>query len=195
MYKLISWYNQNRKKFWLILIIIAFILIIIRLLNVWATAELDKQKEQIEQNNQENTISYEEQSKSIVSGGKVDKTYQDKFGYLIDNFLKNCVENNFEEAYKLLTTTCKQEIYPSLKLFTDNYGKENFEGNKQYEFQSWTSKGNYIYLIKIYENMLSTGKADSNYIQDYYTIEQENGEYKLNISRISRKTILSKQTS
>ena len=51
-------------------------LIIIRLLNIWAKTELGKQKEQIEQieqENQENTKSYEEQSKSIISGGKVDK--------------------------------------------------------------------------------------------------------------------------
>ena len=40
----------------------------------------------------------------------------------------------------------------------------------------------YIYLIKIYESRLATGNANPNYIQDYYTIKEELGEYKLNIS-------------
>jgi len=184
MQKIISWYNQNRGKVWIGVIIIIFCIAILYLLNLWAKQELDKDKEEIEKANQKNEITYEQQSKSIVSGGKVDKTYQKKFGNVIDTFLTNCVQHNYEEAYQLLSTKCKEELYPSKRIFIDNYGKENFEGEKQYEFQSWTSKGNYIYLIKIYENILASGKANSNYIQDYYTIVDEGGEYKLNISSL-----------
>lgn len=184
MYKLISWYNQNRKKIWISILIIAFIFIIIRLFNIWSQQELEKEQKIAEENrkNNNNTISYANQSKSIVSGGKVDEVYQDKFGNIINSFLKNCTENNYEEAYELLSNDCKEELYPSLKMFIDQYCTEKFEEKKEYNFQSWTSEGNYIYLIKIYESMLSTGKSNTNYIQDYYTIRKELGEYKLNIS-------------
>lgn len=185
MYKWISWYNQNRKKFWIIIIIIVFIFIIIRLLNFWAKMQLEEEKKKANEENTvnaSNTVSYEKQSKSIVSGGNVDKEYQDKFGEVINAFLSNCVSGNYEEAYQYLSKDTKEEIYPSKKIFIDQYCSEKFEGNKEYNFQSWSSKGNYIYLIKIHENMLSTGNARTNYIQDYYTIVKENDEYKLNIS-------------
>lgn len=182
MYKLISWYNQNRKKFWTGIIIIGFIFIMIRLLNMWSRQQLEQEKKVIEEKNKTNVVSYENQSKSIIAGGKVEKEYRDKFGKLIDNFLSNCVKQNYEQAYGFLAKECKEEIYPSLKIFIEQYCKEKFEEKKEYDFQSWTSEGNYIYLIKIYESRLTSGNANSGYIQDYYTIEEENGDYKLNIS-------------
>lgn len=184
MNKWIRWYNQNRKKFWIFVIVTVFIFIIIRLLNFGAKIQLEEEKKEAEENKTKtsNTVSYDKQSKSIVSGGTVDQEYQDQFGKLINEFLGNCVIGNYEEAYQYLSKDCREELYPSKKMFIDQYCSEKFEGNKQYDFQSWTSKGNYIYLVKIYENMLSTGNANTNYIQDYYTIVKESGEYKLNIS-------------
>lgn len=182
MYKLISWYNQRRKKIWISIMIIAFIFIIIRLLNMWSKEQLEQEKKEIEENNKSNVTSYEKQSKSMVSGGKVDKNYQNEFGNLIDSFLSNCVNQEYEQAYELLSEDCKEELYPSLKIFIDQYCSEKFDQKKEYNFQSWTSEGNYIYLIKIYESRLASGNANPNYIQDYYTIQKELGEYKLNIS-------------
>lgn len=182
MYKWRRWYNQNRTNFWIVIIIILFIFIIIRLLNFWSKLQIEEERKKAEEENMRNEISYKENSKSMVSGGSVDKQYEDIFGKLIDSFLNNCVNQNYEEAYNLLSKQCKEELYPSKKIFVDQYCSEKFEGDKQYNFQSWTSKGNYIYLIKIYENMLSSGNAKTNYIQDYYTIIKEDGEYKLNIS-------------
>ena len=186
MYKLIRWYNQNRFKFWITVMIIIFIFVIIHLFNSFSEIQIEKQRQEIQQKNNQvqnnNQNSYKNESKSIISGGKVDEAYQKEFGELIDNFLKNCINRNYEEAYKFLSKECKAELYPSKKMFIDNYCNEKFEKDMQYSFQSWTSSGNYIFLIKIYENILSTGNANTNYIQDYYTIKQENDEYKLNIS-------------
>ena len=58
-----------------------------------------------------------------------------------------------------------------------------FSTEKVYQFQNWAAKGAYVYLVKIYENTLASGKGSNEvYIQDYITVVMENGTYKLNVN-------------
>lgn len=184
MNKLIRLYNQNRFQVWLIVIIIIFVFLMIQLFNS-AYKEQRKQRQEAiadeESNVKENT--YEEQANSLVSGNKVGAHLQKDFGQLIDTFLKNCINENYDEAYNALSKECKTEIFPSKEIFIAQYCEPKFTKDKDYEFQSWSNTKIYIYLVKIYNNMLATGeKPNSMIIQDYYTIVKEDGEYKLNIS-------------
>lgn len=50
--------------------------------------------------------------------------------------------------------------------------------------QAWiTSGGYYTYKVEFEEDLLSTGGADSNKIEEYYTVVKENEKYKININR------------
>ena len=189
MNKLIRLFNQNIKKIIVGVLAIIFIFVVINVLN-----EVAKENNKIAQNeskeknntssvvNKNNKENYEEESTSLITGEKVSDKYQDTFGKLIDNFLTACLEGNEEKAYELLSQDCKDELYPSTGIFIDKYCKDKFTGNRKYSFQVWSAKEPYIYKIKIFEDMLASGKANTDYIEDYYTITEEDGEYKLNIS-------------
>lgn len=183
MYNLLRFYNQNKGKFWFIIIVIIFIFVIIQLFNFFAKRQLENETENIISNNSTLTTNrYEEKSKSMVSGGSVDSAYQEKFTNLLDDFLSNCVNGNYEKAYQLLSEECKEELYPTEKSFRINYCDGKFDTGKEYNFQSWISDKATIYQIRIYNNILQSGNANTNYIEDYYTIIKENDNYKINIS-------------
>lgn len=180
MNKIIRLYNQNRFKVWIGIAVIIFILAIIQVLNNNA-----KQTDN-SQNTAQNDIStekYEDESISLVSGDEVPEEYSSDFGNLIDSFLTYCKENNVDEAYKLLSSDCKRLLYPTKEIFEENYCKGKFKNEKwDYSFQSWTTKNAYIYRIKFFEDMLSTGIANKTYIEDYYSIIKEENTYKLGIN-------------
>ena len=116
---------------------------------------------------------------------------------MLDKFFTYCVNHNPEKAYELLSTDIKNNIYQSEALFENLYYKSKFEGNKQYSFQAWTTRSNSsnTYQVKIFDDMLSTGKVDSGYVEDYVTVIKEDDTYKLNISNyIGKNRIMSEVT-
>ncbi len=183
MHKLIRYYNQNRVTIWIMILVIAFIFFIIQVLNNVAKENNQKTNEQIGKETTDNVVSYRNESKEIITGGTVPEFNQQNFGTIIDQFFTYCINHEPEEAYKMLSTDTKTVLYPSEKIFENLYYKEKFEGDKQYSFQAWSGSGNrYIYQVKIFDNMLSTGKSKGNYIEDYITICLEDGDYTLNIN-------------
>lgn len=184
MGKLFRFYNQNRRKVWVAILVFIFAMLIIRALNgIYKQETQDNIKQaNTEENITEKNESYENQSKSLASGGSVSKSHQKEFGQLIDNFLTYCKNHEPEKAYGLLSQDCKSILYPNEELFEQQYYKNKFSGEKKYSFQSWTSTDTYIYLVKIFNNMLATGTgSSSNYIQDYISIVKEGDTYKLNV--------------
>ena len=188
MYNIVRFYNQNRRKIWVTILIIIFIFVIIQLFNFGAKKQLDDRTENII-SNANNVSEYKEKSDSLVSGGSVPEIFQEEYGQLIDNFLSNCVSGNYEQAYQLLSEECKEELYPTVKSFSIDYCEGKFDSGKEYNFQSWISDVKTIYQVKIYDSILHSGNANMNYIEDYYTITKEEGETKLNISNfVDRKS-------
>lgn len=189
MYKLLRFYNQNRKKLWFIAAIIVFVLIIIQLLNSVAKQQNEEKIRQTEINkNQEttlnNVVSYDKQSEAIISNDNVSRNVRNINGKLLDEFFTYCVNHNPEAAYELLSTDIKNNMYQSEAIFESLYYQSKFEGNKQYSFQAWTTRGDSsnTYKVKIFDDILSTGKADSGYVEDYVTVIKEDDNYKLNIN-------------
>ena len=178
MYKLLRWYNQNRRKILTVIIAIIFLIAIIQIFN--QIAKQENRTIVTEQNKEGKT--YENESKSIISESSVSNEYSQTFGSLIDNFLENCINNNYEKAYELLSSDCKNILYPDINLFKTRYCQDKFNTKKTYSFKSWTATDINIYQIKIFEDILSTGIANTSYIEDYYSVVYDNGEYKLNIN-------------
>ena len=186
MYKLLRYYNQNRKQIWITIIIIFFIIFIIQILNNVAKQQNEKERQQNNQNKEttsNNVVSYDKESESIISDSNVSGENKNIFGGLIDQFFTYCINHNPEKAYELLSNDIKENMYESENLFESLYYSSKFEGNKQYSFQSWSTANNrYIYQVKIFDDMLSTGKKNNKYVEDYVTIVEEHGNYKLNIN-------------
>ena len=203
MYKLLRFYNQNRKKLWFMVGVIIFVIIIIQLLNSIARQQNRQENNQKENStNQEttlnNVVSYDKQSEAIISENKVSRNVKNSNGKLLDEFFTYCTSHDFEKAYELLSSDIKNNMYQSEALFESLYCKTKFEGNKQYSFQAWVarSESSNTYQVKIFDDILSTGNIDTNYIEDYVTVVKENDAYKLNINnyigKISVNSALSK---
>ena len=183
MNNLTRYYNQNRKTIWLVIVLVAFLLVVIQLFN-----NFYKRQNQVN-NEQSNTqISqekdYSNESQAMVQGSITSKDRQEEYGALLEEFLNYCVEGNPNGAYSLLSNNCKEKLYPSLQSFETNYYSTKFDSKKNYDFQLWSSVDNaHIYLVRIYDDMLSTGIASTqDYIQDYLSIVEEDNVYRLNIS-------------
>lgn len=184
MYKLMRFYNQNRKTIWGLLSGILIVFVLLQLINSWSKNKTEKEQSEYEEpqttNVQYNDISLETE-KSVVSGDKVSNKQKDMIK-VIDEFFKYCNEQKIQEAYDLLTEECKDELYSSLQVFYETYYKEVINGEKKnISVENWV---NDTYKVKISEDFLSTGKySEENTIQDYITIKKDdNNEYKLNIN-------------
>lgn len=185
MHRLLRFYYQNQIKIWIGILLILFIFLILNVLNNLVNRKKLENNNIVSNNiSEQKNETYKNESKSLVSEGSVSENLANKAGSLIDTFYQSCIDGNPSQAYDLLSKDCKRVLYPTEKLFEENYYKPIFlEKDKLYSFQSWTSNDTIIYLVKIFDNMLSSGidTSDKN-IQEYVSIIQENGELKLNIN-------------
>lgn len=189
MYKLWKYYNQNRIKVWSIILAIILGFALIKTLNINL-----KNKKVEDKETTSNVVSYNNESKSMVNGGSVSNKYSEDLGKFINQFFTHCIEHDPYTAYSMLSNDTKQLFYPTEELFERNYYQSKFAEDKQFSFQSWSSSNNiFIYQVKIFDNMLATGKTSDNYIEEYVTISNENGEYKLNLNSYLGKKIINKK--
>lgn len=189
MHNLLRYYSRNRIKVWTTIFAIIFIMLVIQILNNTAKKEKNNTNEG---ETASNVVSYHNESKSIISEGSVPEIYQKEFGNIIDKFYTYCINHEPQKAYELLAPETKKELYQTESQFENLYYQEIFEGNKEYSFQSWSNSSEdiYIYQVKIFDNMLATGKTNNEYIEDYVTIVPVDDSYKLNINGyIGRKDV------
>ena len=88
---------------------------------------------------------------------------------LLEEFVNLCNDGNIEEAYQLLSDECKQNVYPNLEGFANNYVNVVFKSRKSIDVKNWIKSGDYITYLVTYsdEDVLSTGDVNNNKFQDY----------------------------
>ena len=121
MYRLIRFYNQNRRRILIIILIIVFILGIIQLLNYFSRMKIakeDKQNTWIENTESNKDVVSE---KSLISGQNVSDTQLNSETELIDEFVKYCNNKDLNSAYEMLSEECKEEMFPTIDDFYNNY--------------------------------------------------------------------------
>ena len=179
---IVRFYNQNRKTIWLMIIVILFVLFIINALNnFYAKRSRSSDNSTSQQLNGNKT--YVNESQAMVQGQITSEKKQQEFGELMDEFLGYCNNNQVQEAYGLLSNNCREKLYPTQDAFYNEYYSKIFDSKKSYEFQLWSAiDKTYVYLVKIFEDMLSTGIAGSqNYIQEYISIVEEGSQYRVSV--------------
>lgn len=179
--------NQNSIKIILIVIIAIILIAIIHTLNYFAKQDNLKAKNVI--TNEGENIKTDTSVQPIISQGFSNITTNDIVNYKekVEEFIKLCNEGNSEQAYSLISNDCKEIFYKDYTVFYNNYYKKNFGSKKSYSIQNWVDN---IFKVDIKEDILSTGGAASNNIQDFISVIKENDEYKLNINNyIGRKEI------
>ena len=196
--KYIRIFNQNRFSILIGVIILILIFSIIQVLN---NSWKQKEKEEIEKvessinetedkNGSGSTLSKSTSSsvssigtESVISDTKLPDEYKSKFNSLIRNFINNCFNQKYDEAYNSLTVDCKKEMFPSKEIFIDKYCSERFVKGKKAQVNLWGTNGGYVYQVKLINDILAEGRGTSSvFMQDYYSVIEQNGEFKLNIN-------------
>lgn len=182
-------FNKNFKKVIIALSIFLLLIIVIQLLNNMAKVNNEKKQSNIVI---EDKKTYQSRD-TVLSEDKVDKDTNSNISNLISDFINYCNYNKIEEAYNMLSSDCKNEMFLTKEEFKDKYHKITFGSKKQFKIQSWLTKGAiYTYKVTLTEDMLSSGGNSASTIEDYYTIIKENDTYKLNINNFIGKKIINK---
>ena len=186
MEKLVRFWNQNRKDIIKIIAIIAFILIIIITVNILLeNNRSDNQEIEENENRQPN--------QSIITGIEVPTETTQENVNIIQQFVDYCNSQEIENAYDLLSSSCKEEFNNDINVFIQNYYNPIFQTSKTYSMELWLNNASsYTYQVKYFEdNLLATGGTSVNSnIEDYITVVNENGESKINVNGlISSQTV------
>jgi hypothetical protein len=161
------------------------VLVIIHLLNYFVTQNKKNEEDENVSNEKEKIIISEntivDGTTSKVTGDTISTEKISLNSQIINEFIEDCNDGNIEDAYELLTEDCKEILYPTIDDFKENYYSEKFSENKLCEITNWEKN---TYLIKLKQDALATGDINQteNYIEDYITIDEENGKTKLNIN-------------
>lgn len=197
MGNIISWYNKNRKRIWITIIAIAGMYIIVmqlmNLLNDDSKVQEANYVKNVIENTDLNTVIIQS-SDSAISGETITTSGVNQIK-VIDQFMTYCNQKQIEEAYKLLSNECKEEMYSTVEIFKESYYDQIFNGGtKNVSTENWIGD---IYKIKITDDFLATGVyTEGNSLQDYITIvKDENGEYKLNINNYIKRKEINKSES
>ena len=164
-------------------------------MNLWARKNNNSE---IENRQQNTTIVNENNSgviseKSAVTGKEVSKQQLDNETTAINKFMEYCNNQDFENAYNMITEECKKQMYNSLDIFKQSYYKNVFNGEKKnFTIENWVKD---TYRVNITGDVLATGNVDEYSKQDYITVKQVNGEYKLNINNYIGYTEINKKTT
>lgn len=199
MNKLRRFYNQNSKGIWTLAIIIAFFLILLKLVDFWVGKHFEEQRQNNQANSVNTTISTGDNinlnsNKSGVTGEEISKTKLSTDVEIIREFLDNCSEGKTEEAYEFLTQECKEEMYDSIEKFREYYCNNNFkEKNMNFNIENWV---NNTYRVQMVDDIMATGKFEDGPVkQDYITLKKEDGKNKLNINNYIGRSVLNKEKS
>lgn len=188
MYRLIRFFNQNRRTIIKSILIIVFILILIQLFNLISKNKMnDNKNENVDTDEKSNVINENSaliSDESLISGRKVSENVLSQSSDIIGKFINYCNDGNVELAYDMITDECKEEMFPSIGDFEKIYYSDIFDGSKKnYTVENWY--GN-VYRVRITDDILSTGNLNNNAHQDYITVVSD----KINInSYIGRKEI------
>ena len=190
MHNLRRFYYQNKKKIWQIILLIAFVIVIIQVLN-GLTKISNKNNIQIyeqtyskqEGNQNTNSITNVEitSNNSAISGEKISDSTIKETNDILDKFVNYCNNQEIDKAYSLLSRECKETLYSNEEEFKNKYVKNNFPvgTKKTAKIENWI---NNIYKVNFIEDIMATGNLNAIQTQDYITIVNENGEKKLNIN-------------
>ena len=180
MNRFIRYWNQNRFKIIITLIIVVFIWLLIYIIN---SILANVPQESINTN-----VTIQDSSKpteSVITGEEMPEETVNENTNLIQKFVSLCNEKNYNEAYNLLSTDCKEEVFTTIDDFKRNYVDKIFTSNKTYTLELWFNTNvEYTYrIVYIEDNILSSGTIDTiNNKEDYITIIKENNEKKLNLN-------------
>lgn len=188
--KIFRFINQNRRIIIVLVSICIFIILLIKVLNN-LSIESDNDENDNENNNN-TSIEIENARTSVITNSTVSQKISTQNYNLLEEFVNLCNTEDSQEAYNLLSDECKQNVYPNIEEFIENYVNVVFKSKKSIDVKNWINSGNYITYLVTYsdEDILSTGDVNSNKFQDYITVDSN--KQKININKYIKREEINK---
>jgi hypothetical protein len=170
--KIRNFFKKHKNKIIIVVIIWLIVIIINNILG-------HRKKEQIV-----SEITYNPHKSVLKSDFDVPSELENPIETLIDNYVNHCNNNDYSEAYKLLSDSCKKYVFDDSEESFTEYAKAVFDQKKRYSIQDYSNYGSYyIYEVKIIDDILATGLTNQEY--SYYTekwaISRDSNDLKLNV--------------
>ena len=179
MYRLMRFYNQNRRKIIKTILILVLFIIVLRLINNY-TKNRAIQNRNSNYSIENNIVNSIQSDKSLLTGEAINSKVLYNEGELIERFLNYCKNYDIEKAYNLISDSCKEQQFPTKEDFNTVYLSKLFNTkDKIYKIENWNDT---TYKIIVEDNALSSGRNVEYNQQDYITVVSENNEKKLNIN-------------
>lgn len=191
MNKIVRIWNQNRKLIITAIIAIAFLIIVIQVLN--QLAKMNKEQ----QNNQRQEVVEGLPTESIIGGQTVSTEITKENVEEIETFIKKCNSGDIEGAYNMLTDDCKSVLFANkVENFKVGYYDIIFSNKRTGDIENFISENKrYTYRVKFYTDMLSTGSIENmESYQDYITIDKNMDDGKLNLNSLIYKRDINKES-
>lgn len=171
--KISNFIKNNRSK----ILIILIIWIIIILINYYLG---HRKKENIP-----NTTYSPHEVLMSNSGENVPEKLRKPIEKIIDEFINDCNKKDYKSGYNLLSEDCKNNVFENSEDKFKVYVDSVFPREKIYSIQSYATKDdNYIYNVKILDNILESGLTDEDYsyYEEKFMIKQNKDKLTLNIA-------------
>ena len=171
--KLIRMFRNNKRK-------VIFVTIIIWLMIIIINQILKNQKPKIG----DPFTTYTPHISVINGSDEVPEKYQKPIENKVQTYLDYCNNKQYEEAYSMITTECKNLNYPTLSEFKGYVDAIFGDEKKIFNIQCYSIVGNkYIYNVRILNDILATGTTDGySYYEEKYTLMPEGNDMKLSIA-------------
>ena len=104
---------------------------------------------------------------------------------LIDDYVNKCNSKDYSGAFNLLTDECKTYVFDDSEDKFKEYVDSVFNKEKRYSIQNYINyNGNYIYNIKIIDNIIKTGLTNQTYAfyEEKVAIKQDGKNLKMSIN-------------
>ena len=185
MNRIIRFFNQNRIRIIITILIIVFILSIIYAVNK-ILEQTRTDISQVSNHIEDSSVPIE----SVITGEEIDEEVTLENTNTIREFVDYCNSGNYQNAYNLLSEDCRNEVFSTIEQFISNYVNKIFMTSKTYRLELWYNTNNVYTYRMVYQenNLLETGNINSeNTVEDYITIINENNEQRLNINGFIQK--------
>lgn len=164
---------------------IVLFLILIALL-IWIIVSHLIGKNSSTEENIVNTESSYNPQETVIVGDDIDETVYEEEESIINTFVEYCNNGQITEAYNMLSSDCKEALYPTESIFETSYYNIIFTTKRICSLQSWINEDNYrTYKVNFTDDIMSTGSYEnSDKYMDYITIvEDEDGNKLLGINK------------
>ncbi len=194
MNRWIRMWNQNRKECIAGIIIVIAVLTLIQVLNAYYANQSKPSGNQpvitpINTADQVQNVEIKKETTEEVTGkGSISETVDNRNVSIMKQFIQYCNEQNAQAAYNMLTTECKNILFPTVEKFKQEYILHYFPTKRGLDYELWkTSGGSYTYKITLLNDALAEGSLNTqNSYKDYYTILPQDGYWKLNLGGLIR---------